>query len=138
MSGFKKDGGAFLVSYRDPHLKRTLDVYKGLPDYLRKYDADEDTMTKLIIGTISDLDTPMNAAAKGAFALNTWYVGLTEDDLNQERAQIIDCTPVDIRALADPVETFLKDADVCVIGSETVLTKDKDAVGSVQTLNNFE
>lgn len=138
MSGFKKDGGAFLVSYRDPHLKRTLDVYKGLPDYLRKYDADEDTMTKLIIGTISDLDTPMNAAAKGAFALNTWYVGLTEDDLNQERAQIIDCTPVDIRALADPVETFLQDADVCVIGSETVLTKDKDAVGSVQTLNNFE
>ena len=138
MSGFKKDGGAYLVSYRDPHLKRTLDVYKGLPDYLRKYDADEDTMTKLIIGTISDLDTPMNAAAKGSFALNAWYLGLTEDDLNQERAQIIDCTPADIRALADPVETFLRDADVCVIGSETVLEKDRDALESVKTLNSFE
>ena len=28
MSGFKRNGESFLVSYRDPHLKRTLEVYQ--------------------------------------------------------------------------------------------------------------
>ena len=54
MSGFKRSGESFLVSYRDPHLKRTLEVYKGVPDYIRAFEADEREMTKYIIGTISN------------------------------------------------------------------------------------
>ena len=33
MSGFKRSGESFFVSYRDPHLKRTLDIFAGIPDY---------------------------------------------------------------------------------------------------------
>jgi Zn-dependent M16 (insulinase) family peptidase len=138
MSGFRRDGGAYLVSYRDPHLKRTLDVYKALPDYLRKFDADEDTMTKLVIGTISDIDTPMNASALGTAALNAWYSGRTEADIQKKRDQILDCQPADIRALADPVEAFINNSSVCVIGSQTVIEKDKDAVKNIKSLNDFE
>ena len=46
MSGFKRNGESFLVSYRDPHLKRTLEVYQGVPDYIRAFEADEREMTK--------------------------------------------------------------------------------------------
>ena len=55
MSGFKRNGESYLVSYRDPHLKRTLDVYKGIPDYIRNFQADERDMTKYVIGTISGI-----------------------------------------------------------------------------------
>lgn len=58
MSGFKRNGESFLVSYRDPHLKRTLEVYQGVPDYIRAFEADEREMTKYIIGTISNKDVP--------------------------------------------------------------------------------
>lgn len=47
MSGFKRNGESYLVSYRDPHLKRTLDVYKGIPDYIRNFQADEREMTNI-------------------------------------------------------------------------------------------
>ena len=41
MSGFKYSGESFFVSYRDPHLKRTYDVFAGIPDYVRGFKADE-------------------------------------------------------------------------------------------------
>ena len=58
MSGFKYSGESFFVSYRDPHLKRTFDVFAGIPDYVRGFQADEREMTKYIIGTISGKDVP--------------------------------------------------------------------------------
>ena len=58
MSGFKRSGESFFVSYRDPHLGRTLEVYQGIPGYIRDFQADEREMTKYIIGTISGKDVP--------------------------------------------------------------------------------
>ena len=57
-------------------------------------------MTKYIIGTVSELDTPMNAAAKGALCLNAWYTGYTEEDFQREREEILDAGPEEIRRLA--------------------------------------
>ena len=47
MSGFKRSGESFFVSYRDPHLRRTLEVYEGVPEYVRTFAADEREMTKI-------------------------------------------------------------------------------------------
>ena len=66
MSGFKRSGESFFVSYRDPHLKRTLDVFKGIPEYVRNFNADEREMTKYIIGTISGKDVPRTPKMQGA------------------------------------------------------------------------
>lgn len=66
MSGFGKTGDTYLVSYRDPNLGRTLDIYKGIGEYLKNFTVDDRDMCKYIIGTISECDTPMNPAGKGA------------------------------------------------------------------------
>ena len=66
MSGFKRNGESYLVSYRDPHLKRTLEVYQGVVDYIRNFQADERDMTKYIIGTISGKDVPKTPQMKGS------------------------------------------------------------------------
>ena len=58
MSGFGRSGEGYLVSYRDPNLRETNAVYEGVTDYLRNFQAYERDMTKFVIGTISDLDTP--------------------------------------------------------------------------------
>ena len=55
MSGFKRSGNCFFVSYRDPNLKKTFDVFAGIPEYIRNFNADEKEMTKYIIGTISGM-----------------------------------------------------------------------------------
>ena len=62
MSSFNKLGEGYFVSYRDPHLKNTLEIYKGVTEYLRNFDVSDRDMTKFIIGTISNMDQPMTHA----------------------------------------------------------------------------
>lgn len=53
------------LSYRDPNLLKTLDVYDGTGDFLRELEIDDDTLTKAIIGTIGDVDSYQLPDAKG-------------------------------------------------------------------------
>ena len=53
------------LSYRDPNLLKTLDIYDGTGDFLRGLDVDQETLTKAIIGTIGDVDSYQLPDAKG-------------------------------------------------------------------------
>ena len=134
MSGFKRNGDSYLVSYRDPHLLDTLDVFAGLPDYLREFEADDETMTKYIIGTISALDTPKNASAKGATALSAWFTGVTEEMIQKERNEILGADDSKIRELADLIEACLDQERICVVGSDSAVEKHKDLFEDIQAL----
>lgn len=69
MNTFLRSGESYFVSYRDPNLSDTLDVYDRIPEYIKSFSPDERDMTKYIIGTFSALDTPMNPEAKGSRSL---------------------------------------------------------------------
>ena len=130
MSGFRRNGDSFLVSYRDPNLKKTLEVFKNTGKFIRSFDADEREMTKYIIGTISELDTPMTPSAKGSMSLNAWFTGITEEDLKKERLEILNAQTQDIRALADIVDCVMGQNRICVIGSEEKIGQEKDVFGT--------
>ncbi len=134
MGSFQRTGDSYLVSYRDPHLERTLEVYRKLPEYLRGFQADEREMTKYIIGTVSELDTPMNAAAKGALCLNAWYTGYTEKDFQKEREEVLDAGPEEIRQLHEIAQAILDQKNICVIGSKASIEKHKNLFGTVENL----
>ncbi len=134
MSGFKRTGDTYLVTYRDPHLKASLDVFAGLPGYLRSFSADEETMTRYIIGTISTMDTPRNANAKGAVSQNAWFTGLTEETLQKERDEILSADENSIRALADMLEAALDLDRICVVGSESAIMKHQDLFEEIEAL----
>ena len=130
-SAFKRNGEGYFSSYRDPHLKRTLDVFAKTPDYIRAFDADEREMTKYIIGTISNRDVPRTPKMQGNISKIVYMEGRTDEERQKERDQILDATAEDIRALAPLVESVLKNGQICVVGSETGIEKDKDALDIV-------
>lgn len=134
MSNFKRTGDSFLVSYRDPHFKNTLEVFRGTPEYLRGFRADEREMTKYIIGTVSELDVPMNPSAQGALGLNAWFAGITREDLQKERDEILNARPEDIRALAELIQAVLDQGNICAVGSESVLEKNREILKNVEPL----
>lgn len=53
------------LSYRDPNLLKTLDVYDETSNFLRELEMDNDALTKAIIGTIGDVDSYQLPDAKG-------------------------------------------------------------------------
>lgn len=134
MSGFRRNGESFFVSYRDPNLRNTLKVYQGVPEYIRNYRADEREMTKYIIGTISGKDVPKTPKMKGNISKTAYFCGITEEMLQKERNQILDATVDDIRALAPLVEAVLSDGAVCTVGSEKVLQKEQDLFQEIKPL----
>ena len=134
MSGFKRNGESFLVSYRDPHLKRTLEVYQGVPDYIRAFEADEREMTKYIIGTISNKDVPRTPQMQGSISKTAYFSNVTEDMLQKERNQILGVQKEDIQKLAALVEAVLSDNQICVVGSETAIEKAEDVFMEVKPL----
>lgn len=133
-SSFRRNGDSFLMSYRDPHLEHTLDVFQKTVDYLQAFDADEREMTKYIIGTIGELDTPLTPSSKGALGLSAWLSGLTQEELQEERNQILQAQPEDIRKLHKWLQAIWNHGNVCVVGSESVLAKEGKSLKSVQPL----
>ena len=136
MCEFRRTGGCYLVSYRDPHLKNTLDVYAKLPEYLASFEADEREMTKYIIGTISELDTPMTASGKGSLAMNAYFTGITEDDFQKERDEILRADAQSVRDLSALAAAVFTGDAVCVIGSESVLNTEGSMLESIENLNS--
>ena len=126
MSGFSRNGDSYLSSYRDPNLRKTNEVFDGIPAYLHDFDVDERDMTKFIIGTVSALDTPLTPATKGMRSMSAYLSGVTDADAQQERDEVLQATPADIRALEPLVASVLADDCLCVIGNEDTLTKDED------------
>lgn len=134
MSGFKRCGDTFFVSYRDPNLTRTLDVYEGIPEFVRGFTADEKTMTKYIIGTISGMDSPLNPSALGALSLSAYMNQITEADMQKERDQVLFATDADIQKLADLIQCVLDQKHICVVGSGTVIDENKELFNHISEL----
>ena len=134
MSNFNRIGEGYFVSYRDPNLKKTLDVYAGVPEYLKNFTVSERDMTKYIIGTISNIDQPMTPAAKGDRSMNLYMNHLTEEMIREERMQILGATQEDIRNLAAIAEAVLECNQICVIGNEEKIDEEKDVFGEVTAL----
>ena len=131
MSNFNRIGEGYFVSYRDPNLKRTMEVYEGVADYLRSFTVSDHDMNKYIIGTISNLDQPMTPSAKGDRSLNLYMNHVSADMIREERSQVLDATQDDIRSLARVVEAMMKAEQICVIGSEDKIEESKDMFENV-------
>ena len=134
MNTFLRSGESYFVSYRDPNLSDTLDVYDRIPEYIKSFSPDERDMTKYIIGTFSALDTPMNPEAKGSRSLSAYLEGITYEQIQKERNEILNAQPEDIRRLADLVEAVLKKDSICVIGNENMI---KESAGLFENIEKL-
>lgn len=134
MCAFARSGNAYFTSYRDPNLMETYNIYKEAPSYVRGFDADDRDMTKYIIGAISKLDSPLTPSAEGAFSFAAYLMGVTDEDLQKERDQVLAATVDSIRELAPYVEAAVGQDVICVIGNENKLESAKDNFKTVASV----
>lgn len=131
---FGRSGDSYLVSYRDPNLKKTIETYEKTGDYLRNFTVDERTMTKYIIGAISDLDVPMTPAVKGSRSSSAFLTNLDFEDVQKERDELLACTQEDIRALAKYLDVIMEQDMVCVVGNGQAIEENKEMFMTVENL----
>lgn len=134
MSGFGRNGDTYFSTYRDPNLRRSNEVFDGMPEYLKNFDADERDMTKYVIGTISGMDTPLNPSAKGMRSMMAYLTHVTQEDYQKERDEVLAAGQAEIRALEPLITAVLADENICVIGNENVLEKEADLFSRLEDL----
>jgi hypothetical protein len=112
-----------LLSYRDPNLLDTLNVFDGCGRFLAETDLDSDEVSKAIIGTIGELDGYMLPDAKGFASMVRRLSGNTDEARQRLRDEVLGTTAKDFRAFAE-VLTATKDiGPVAVLGSEDSLAR---------------
>lgn len=134
MCGFSYDGSGYLVSYRDPNLRETNDIYKNTVKYLKNFDVSERDMTKYVIGAISNLDTPLTPSAKASRSFTAYICKISEEDIKKERREVLEAGVEDIRKLSETVGAILKKESICVIGNETKLKENADLFRNIRPL----
>ncbi|MCD3331457.1 insulinase family protein, partial [Clostridium botulinum D/C] len=125
-ASFGRSGNLFFGSYRDPNIKESLEVYDKAEEYLRNFDADDREMTKYIIGTISGLDTPLTPASKSERTLSYYLSNITQEDIQKERDEVINCSKNDIRDFANMVKDCMSKNYICVLGNSIKIKENKE------------
>ena len=136
MSSYAKNGDSAFVTYRDPNLKNSIEVFEKAADYLRNFDDDDRTILQYIIGAVSDLDTPKTPSGKGAYGLTAYLCKAKMENIQRNRDELLGTTKETIRSLADYVDAFMKDECLCVIGTNDKIDEEKDLFDNVEQLVN--
>lgn len=134
MCAFGKSGDSYFVSYRDPNLKSTVEAYEKAADFIEAFDGDERTMTQYIIGAVSELDTPLNPAAKGLRGMSSYLTNQTYEDYQRERDDLLGADVNTICSLAAVIRAFMEDDCLCVVGNDNRLKEDKEMFDVLENL----
>ncbi|MFW5649361.1 MAG: insulinase family protein [Candidatus Alkaliphilus sp. MAG34] len=126
-----RNGNLLFSSYRDPNLSETLQVYDDMHSYIENFDANEREMRKYIIGTISSMDAPLSPSMRGEKAVNQYISGITPDELQKERTQVLNTTPEDIRQYAGLLGEAMQENYLCVLGNEDKIQHNKEQFGNL-------
>lgn len=134
MSNFYRNGDCYMVSYRDPHLKETNEIYEAAADYIKNFTVSERDMVKFIIGTIGDMDTPLNPAAKGLRSFGAYLCKADYEDLVKERQEVLSANQESIRELSELVRNFVNQDYLCVVGNQNKINSESDMFDTIKPL----
>ncbi|KAI8103761.1 hypothetical protein M9435_006289 [Picochlorum sp. BPE23] len=133
---FDTHSGMFsYLSYRDPNLLSTVDVYDGTPDFLRNLDLTSEELNKSIIGTIGDIDSYQLPDSKGRTAFMRHILGVTEEQRQIRRDEVLGTTLRDFKEFAEALDAVrMKGEVVAVTSSERVEAANKEREGFFQEI----
>ena len=130
-SNFRRDGGFYIASYRDPNVKDTLDIYDGVVEYLNNFDVIDREMQKYIIGTVRKLDSPIGNSSKGEIATTLYLSGVTYEDRVKERNEILSADRNTIKAFAPLLKDVLEQNCICALGNEVKIKEEQSIFKSL-------
>lgn len=135
-SGFSSNGNVYFASYRDPNLSETIENFNNSTRFLNEFNADDKTMTRFIIGTISRFDQPRNVSDRGNEAFKRYFEKVTPEMLQAEREAILSTTAEDVKAMSGMVEQILSRNAICVYGNEDKIKANETLFGNLVTVSN--
>ncbi len=123
MATFNPNGGYLgLLSYRDPHIKRTLQVYEEAITWFTEANFTQQDCKEAILQTCSMLDKPMSIAGERLRDYWNEQRGYTKEKKEAFRKAILNCTKEQIQQVA---LTWFKNASTSVLTNKESFAKEQ-------------
>ncbi len=110
-----REGHVIYLSYCDPHLDTTLDIFQSIGTYLEQLEITQEEVDTLIIGVIGSLDQPTTNEQKSEQVIVKYLSGLTDEQLMKERQEVFDTTPKKLQEIGRQLQGL--ERFVCCIGN---------------------
>ena len=109
------------LSYRDPNLAGSIEVYDGAADALlasaEDMENNPDALTTAIIGAIADMDGALSPDQKGSVQFKRWIARESPEQRQRYRDEVLNTKPADFKAFADRLKA-LKNPSSAVVSSK--------------------
>ena len=135
MTGFIEDSGAYVVSYRDPNVKQTFEVYEGISAFVKDLEMDQEELDGYILSSYAYYAKAGGelSGAKGA-AIDA-LIG-EDQELNLEYMKELKQLSADsINAYADAYEKLCSEGVLFTAGGASVINENADLYDAI--LNPF-
>lgn len=120
--GFDRNTGVLsFVSWRDPNLLATLDVYGGTAEFLRNAEISPEQLKQAIIGAAGKLDPCMLPDRKGTVSMLRYLSHVTDESSQLSRDQLLAASVEDMRRFAEVLEKAKQSAHVVVMGGKAAI-----------------
>ncbi|MBE3115990.1 insulinase family protein, partial [Candidatus Bathyarchaeota archaeon] len=108
MSSFDPSLGLFsFLSYRDPHIVETLQIFKDAQTFFSQNEMAADDMGKAISSTIGMLDKPLDPSGRGYVAMIRIFSGATDAMRQKFRDDVLSATPKKVK---ETLKTYFGEA----------------------------
>jgi len=125
-----------LVSYRDPNLSETLDIYDEIADFVANLDLPDEELQKLIIGCMGKLDPPLTPDRRGSISMVDHLTGRTYAMKQKFREELLSTKLEDLKAYAGLFVKIKESGNVCVLGNEEKIKKSKPLFNELVNIFN--
>jgi Zn-dependent M16 (insulinase) family peptidase len=124
-------GQLSLLSYRDPHLARTLGVFRDAAEWAAAGGFGRDEVKEAVLGVFSDMDTPLSPGSRGGREFARIQQGIAPEMRQSLRDGALGVTPEQLADLARRhlVEGWAASA-VAVVSNETALEQANRELGA--------
>ncbi len=113
------EGVFSFLSYRDPHIDNSLQVYIDSLQYIAEKGVSADELEKAIIAVVGKDTRPKSPSEKSVIGLKRSLYGITDELRRQTRREILETTQEDLKqAAADLRETAERAARVVLADAE--------------------
>jgi presequence protease len=116
-----RSGVFAFLSYRDPNLLGTLDVYDETSRMLKEIELSDAELSRSIIGTIGDIDAYQLPDAKGYTSMLRYLLDETEAFRQQRREEVLAAGVNDFRAFGEALSGVATAGRVVVLGSSQAI-----------------
>jgi Zn-dependent M16 (insulinase) family peptidase len=131
-------GRVSFLSYRDPNLVKTINIYDSAADAVttaaEEMAAHPEELTMSVIGAVGELDSPMSPDQKGFRSFVEWLTGQTHAQRQQFRNEVLSTSPADFAAFASKLRGFEDSGSAVVFGSQAALTHANEELPEGKTL----